>query len=106
MLVKITNVEDELYFSSESNKDIVNTLINNFDELYLSNKSLEFHYGDVDVSICTIHNGLTCTCTRDSFTPWFTCDSISIVIKPTFIDIFGERDENINMQTHIECDDY
>lgn len=87
MLIKIKPEDGLLHF--ESDGDILSALIENLDELFISNDSMTFHYGDVDGSIKVNSDDISCTFTRESFIPWFACDELSIVIKPDRIEVYG-----------------
>ena len=99
MLIKIKYEDGHLHF--ESDGDTLSTLIENLDELFISNKSISFHYGDVDCSLQLTVNGFACYFTRESFTTSFTCDDVHIVIDSESIDVYGHR--NSDCTVHIVC---
>lgn len=102
----IRNFDDVLCFDKQDCEgEIINVLIETFDELFISNKSMTFNCEGIDVSIETTRSGMMCTTTKDSFAPWFICEYIVIYINPGVVDILGLRDDDCVMQSRIFCDE-
>lgn len=99
MLIKIKSEGGYLHF--ESDGDTLSYLIENFDELFVSNNSITFNCEDVDCSIQPVSNILSCVFKRNSFSTWFECDEIHIVINPEHIAIYGYRDDNCSVQVKL-----
>lgn len=104
--VELTNDNGVLHFDKHNvNGELINVLIDVFDELYISNNSMTFHYGDIDVDINITTGGMICTAKRDSFAPWFFCEEIVIYIEAGCVNMLGLRNEDCIMQTRILCDE-
>lgn len=99
MLIKIKSEDGHLHF--ESDGDALSELIENFDELFISNDSITFNCEDVDCSIQPVSNILSCVFARNSFSTWFECDEIHIVINPEHITVSGYRDGNYGIQVKL-----
>lgn len=103
MLIKIKEKDGLLHF--ESDGDTLSALIENFEELFISNKSMTFHIDDVDGSIQFFSNGcLYCLFTRNPPSPWSPlhgtpCDEIHIEITPERINVFGYNELGCVIQT-------
>lgn len=93
MLIKIKSEDGRLHF--DSNGDTLPTLMENFDELFVSNNSITFDCEGVDCSIKAVSNVLSCVFTKNSFSTRFECDDIHITIEPEHITVYGYLDGNI-----------
>lgn len=93
MLIKISVKDGLLHF--ESDGDTLSALIRNFEELFISNKSMTFHIGDVDGSIRVFSKScIACLFTRNPPSPLSPlaetlCDEIQIKIVQEGIGVYG-----------------
>lgn len=99
MLIKIKSEDGHLHF--ESDGDTLSELIENFNELHVSNDYITFNYEDVDCSIQPSSDNLSCVFTMNSFSTWFGCDEVHISINPECTIVYGYYDCNCNVQVRL-----
>lgn len=102
MRIKITNIGDKLFYDkTDCTDDVANILIDNFDEVYLSNLSLTFNYGDANVSIAATTDGVSCLVDDGRINPFSMGDMVTIIISNGRVSIWCEYQCKYIMQMDI-----